>query len=465
MRLLITGKTRSGKSTALHRILAHALRLEWSRVLLLDGKGSELHHYAGVAGVTYLGPDQLGAWAAELQNIAAQLPARYASLTARGLRQAAEGDPRTLILADEIQRGTRDRQSGRDIKDALTLIAEQSAALGDVLILTAQREQHSVPPNVRINLSANLRMLGRGYFHLVADGYQTRSGRTAHVADPQAILDLIQNGAPSEGDLEPGNLPLILGSQAVEPGRAPVTLYLGKPGSGKTHCLHHHPNGRMERHVYTDLAYPHRQILTSIIEQAGAVVPPRASIPDLTDVAALAIQAEPTLLLLDNLDQASGRTCGTIRHLINASGEVALAAKKPKTPAERRKLEPFIPRCDVREIQPLPTDQARELLDQHLPDDLAERAATERRILELAAGHPATLVNLARRARRGTLRELREFSAPQTQQRVNVSVLVLLVFLMLLLFIRADGYTVAAVATLMLMLVRPFFYRSMRGSR
>ena len=464
MRLLVTGKSRSGKSTAVHRILAHALRMPWSRVLLLDGKGSELHYYASLDGVTYLGPDELDGWADELQDIATQLSTRYANMTARGLRKAAADDPRVLILADEIQKGTRDRGAGRRIKDALMLIAEQSAALGDVMILTAQREQHSVPPNVRINMSALLRMLGKGYFHLTADGYQTKSGRTAHVEDPGSILATVSDGLP-DGDLDPGNLPHILGSQAVEPGRAPVTLYLGKPGSGKTYCLRNHPNGRTARHVYADLAYPHRQILTSIIEQAGAVVPPRASIPDLTDVAGLAVQAEPTLLLLDNLGQASDRTCSTVRRLIDASEEVALAAKKPRSPAERRRLEPFIPRCDVREIQPLTTDQAHALLDQHLPDDLAERAATERRILELAAGHPATLVNLSRRARRGTLRELRDFSAPQTQQRVNVSVLVLLALLLMLVFIRADGYTIGAAATVMLMLLRPFFFRSMRGNR
>jgi hypothetical protein len=83
MRLLVTGKTRSGKSTALHRILSHTLRLPWAGVLLLDGKGSELSAYAkasctGFAGAnvsagkacantTYLGPDQVGQWAEGLQ--------------------------------------------------------------------------------------------------------------------------------------------------------------------------------------------------------------------------------------------------------------------------------------------------------------------------------------------------------------------------------------------------------------
>jgi hypothetical protein len=124
MRLLVTGKTRSGKSTALHRILSHALRLPWAGVLLLDGKGSELSAYSKVsctgeaganvsagfacANTTYLGPDQVDRWATELEALADKLPARYADLTARGLRQAEPSDPRYLVLADEVQRGTCD---------------------------------------------------------------------------------------------------------------------------------------------------------------------------------------------------------------------------------------------------------------------------------------------------------------------------------------------------------------------
>ena len=61
-----------------------------------------------------------------------------------------------------VQRGTRDRDHGREIKSALQLIAEQSAALGDVLILAAQRPEHSIPPNVRFNCNVHLRMLGQG---------------------------------------------------------------------------------------------------------------------------------------------------------------------------------------------------------------------------------------------------------------------------------------------------------------
>jgi hypothetical protein len=78
MRLLVTGKTRSGKSTALHRILSHALRLSWAGVLFLDSKGSELCAYSNASDVTYVGPDRVDAWADKLEVLANALPARYA---------------------------------------------------------------------------------------------------------------------------------------------------------------------------------------------------------------------------------------------------------------------------------------------------------------------------------------------------------------------------------------------------
>ena len=89
MRLAIVGKTRSGKSTALHRFLSHALRHPWAGVLLLDGKGCELHHYANLPGVTYYGMDEIDRWDAALTAHMARMAARYRDLVSRGLREAA----------------------------------------------------------------------------------------------------------------------------------------------------------------------------------------------------------------------------------------------------------------------------------------------------------------------------------------------------------------------------------------
>lgn len=462
MRLVITGKTRSGKSTALHRILSHLLRCKWDTALLLDGKGSELHSYLGVAGVTYLGPDQVESWATQLQRLADALPTRYTDLAARGLRQAAADDPRNLVVADEVQRGTRDRVHGRQVKEALTLIAEQSAALGDVLVLAAQRPEHSIPPNVRINASVHLRMLGVGYFHLQADGHPTRSGRVAYVEPHEAIQE-ITSGAPALPPT-PDRLPEVLGSRPVPPGRAPATLYVGSRGSGKTHALTHYPNGKY-RHIYVNLIYPHRQTLLDVIEQAGAVAPARASIPDLADIAALALAAEPTLLLLDNLDHASEKTRTSILRLMDASAEVALAALTPETPAQERKLQPFVPRCDVKRLQPLKRDQARALAEQHLPNKLADRETTVRRIVDLSDGHPATIVSLARRARRGTLAELRGFDVPRP--KIGLAWLIVVPILALLIVSRwhQDSYWLSLGLLAISILMRPLFYRSIRSLR
>jgi len=493
MRLLVTGKTRSGKSTALHRILSHALRQKWAGVLLLDGKGSELSAYAGVprtgeaganasaaGAVTYLGPDQVDQWADELQALADKLPGRYADLTTRGLRQAELADPRYLVVADEIQRGTRDREYGRAIKSALQLIAEQSAALGDVLILAAQRPEHSIPPNVRFNCNVHLSMLGQGYFHLQADGFPTRSGRVAYLT-PDQSLEAINRSLPlplgepvlseveggrGEGDLrDPANLPQILGSKAVQPGRMVATLYLGTPGSGKTHALHAHPNGHL-RHIYVDAGQPHRQVLLDVIERAGASAPSRASIPDLTEIASLAVAAEPTLLLVDNLDQASNKMPPSITRLMTAATESALAANAPRTPGQQRKLEPVIPHCRLKRVDPLGREQARALAQSHLPPDLADHEAVVQRVVDVGDGHPATIVALSRRVRRGSLAELREFSA-NPRRRVALGWMIVVPALALLIVSRwqlgPDSYWLSLALLAASILLRPLFYRSIRN--
>jgi hypothetical protein len=484
MRLLVTGKTRSGKSTALHRILSHALHQKWAGVLLLDGKGSELSAYNSVPGVTYLGPDQVDQWAGSLQTLADKLPARYADLTARGLRQAEPADPRYLVVADEVQRGTRDRDYGREIKSALQLIAEQSAALGDVLILAAQRPEHSIPPNVRFNCNVHLRMLGQGYFHLQADGFPTRSGRVAYLTPDQSLEAINRSlplplGKPVLSEVEGGrgegdfaqpifsveSLPDVLGSKAVQPGRMVATLYLGQPGSGKTHALHAHPNGHL-RHIYVDAGQPHRQVLLDVIERAGASAPARASIPDLAEIASLAVAAEPTLLLVDNLDQASARMPSTITRLMAAAAESALAANAPRTPGDQRKLEPLIPHCRVARIYPLGREQARALATANLPPDLADREAVVQRVVDVGGGHPATIVALSRRVRRGSLAELREFSA-NPRRKIALGWMIVVPALALLIVSRwqlgPDSYWLSLALLAASILLRPLFYRSIRN--
>lgn len=404
--------------------------------------------------------DQIGPWATTLRTHVAHMHARYRDLVRRGLRKAAVGDPRWLIVADEVQQGTRDDDHGKSIRKALMTISEQGAALGDMLIVATQREVNAVPPSARHNMNVWLRLLGQGYFHLQIDGLPTISGRVGDIT-PEGVLATIQLGV-TPLPLTPEDLPAILGSATVQTTRAPATLYLGESGSGKSWRLAHHRAQRaVIRRIQVDLAQPHRQALVSLIEAAGAVAPQRTAIPHLVEIAALALQAMPTLLLLDNLDQATDGMIPTVERLIEAAAEVALAAKTPQKAVEHRKIQPLVSRVTICELKPLSRPEALALVRQHLPDNVADPQATERRILELGQGHPATLVDLARRTQRGTLDEVREYQSTQNPT-INLGWLMVLPLFILFLMWRADGYFLAACGMVAFFIVRRLAWQQLR---
>ncbi|MCA9966710.1 MAG: ATP-binding protein [Anaerolineales bacterium] len=474
MRLLVTGKTRSGKSSFLHLFLAHALRCRWRQVILLDGKGVELTPYreqtvvsalnGQMAAVHYAGPNALDKWELLLADVSTGLAHRFATLHERGLRAAAAADPRVLLVVDEVQVGCRDAQHGKGIKQALTHIAEQSAALGDVVVLTCQREQNSLPPAVRWNCNARLRMLGHGYFNYLPDGRPQLSGRLPY-RTPEEVLGRLSEPLLGETAVAADNLLAVLGvahgdDQTTE--RANATLYLGGDGWGKTYALQQHPTTGTVRTVFVDLQEPLRSWLTAIIEQAGAALPPRATAEQLRDLAVLAVRAEPTTLLLDNLDAANTKARVAIQLLINAATVAVLAAAPPDTATLQRKIHPFISRCRVVRIAPLTAAAAQKLADGSLPDNIPHRRATLRRIVTMGQGHPATIVALCQQAKEGTLPELRHLE--HTPRRFNL-VWVLLIPVIVLLLVwryRLDSYLASALLITALMLLRPLIYRSVR---
>lgn len=463
MRLIVTGKTQSGKTTALHRLLLAALGRAWLRCLICDGKG-HLGVWRNVPGVTYLGPDEIDGWAVELERLAEAVPDRFSKLLASGLYEAPPEQLANFILIDEVQKGSRAKKGvGKAIKDALSIIAEQSAALGDVLILASQRDVNAVPPDVRHNTNARLRMLGKGYFFYQCDGQPKTSGRVAYIeaAEARAALDAAER---EPLPLTPATVPDLLGVQRVEPTRAPAILYLGEPGSGKTHALHHHPNGRTSRHLYADFSQAHRATLVKLIEEAGAIAPPKLTIPDLAEIAALAVQAEPTLLLLDNVHRASPKALCSVERLMTAAADVALAADRPTSPVERRKLKPLYPRCEARDIPPLSRETTRTLLWQTLDRDQVKRPRTvEAKILNEAGGNPGTVVKLARRIQKGDERELRKIYTPV--KRVNIGWIVLLAIIAAALVSRRilDSYVALLLVTMLYLGLRPFIYRMIRS--
>lgn len=454
MRLLITGKTQSGRTTALRQLLAHLLRLpHFDQIILLDGKGIQLDCFAALPRVTFFGPRAIEAAAEALQTLADQVPDRY-----------ARPDParRLLLAADDLQTFSRAEKFGSKIKRNLNTLAE-AGALGDYLLMTAPRETGNVPPPTRAQLDARLQLIGSGLFFFRAPGRPPQSGRI----EPLSVEEATALAATPLAESEPPpstEVPHLLGHVRVEPTRAPATLYLSPPGGGKTYTLQHHPNGTTARHIYLDLAQPHRTILTQIITGCGANVPKRTPVTALAELAALAVQAEPTLLLLDNLDQASAKMIPTVDKLMTAAAAVALSANEPRTPAERRKLKPFLPRCEVCELPPLPDETARTLLWATLDRNQVEKPqAVERKVLRAAAGNPATICKLARRIQRGDATELRQLYAPV--KRVNIGWIILLVIIAGTMVSRrvVDSYVALFLLTLAYVGLRPFIYRLMRA--
>src|SRR4051794_6870586 len=118
MRLLITGTSRSGKSTTLHRLIATAQSGAWAQRLLADGKSVELLGYATDSLHVY-GEDEPEPLAAVLPAAADRLPPRYQALHERGLRAALPADPRELLIIDEVQEFTRHPTHGKHVRAAL----------------------------------------------------------------------------------------------------------------------------------------------------------------------------------------------------------------------------------------------------------------------------------------------------------------------------------------------------------
>lgn len=457
LRLIITGHSGSGKTTALHHLLSHALRdrqNRWSEILILDGKQSSLAQYAGLEGVTYYGPWRVHLWAQRLKQLSTVLGERFQ-------RQQQGADPgRWLIVADEVQRGVRAKGLGKIIRDSLDLIAEQSDALGDILLVSAQRELNAIPVSVRENKHGHLLLLRNGYYYLKLEGRLARSGRSAWLNPAEALERLDR---PSELSLGPDSLPAALASLELPNLHPAVTLYLGAPGLGKTHTLLNlvTPDRRA---IYLNLAQPGRETLLELIEQAGVILPGAISLRtgELVELAALALLAEPTLLLLDNVDQAETHMVVALNRLIPAAGEVALSANRPRTAAQQEKLEILYPRCEVVGLSRLDQPSARRLLWSVLRRSRFERPrAVERQVLLEANGNPAYLVSLARRVRTGSPDELRRLHLHQ-MFRTNLQWVLILLILGLLLTLRRyvhDSFVVMIAISLAYLVLRRRLYR------
>ncbi len=294
LRLIVTGYSGSGKTTALQRLLAHGLRdrwQRWSEILILDGKRSSLAQYRNIPGVLYYGPLEAKLWAQRLAALAGVLGQRFE-------RQEQGIDPgRWLLVIDEIQTGTRARGIGKVVRNSLDLIAEQTDALGDVLICSSQRELNAIPVSVRENIHAQLILLRNGYYYLRPTVGAAQTGKVKFIS-PVEALDRIENDL--EFELSLANMPDILGySENVTRLRYPrVRLFLGDVGSGKTYALLE-LKSEVGQAVYLDMAAQIRDVVLDVVKQSDIVLPnTNLRTQELVELALLALRAEPPSLAL-----------------------------------------------------------------------------------------------------------------------------------------------------------------------
>lgn len=472
LRYAVIGKTRSGKSTAIYQLLSDLIPLNWHRIVVLDGKRNVLEFAASAdPRVEYYNAKQVDQWAAVLASLAAEMPDRY--------EQMEQGKPTlpVLLLADEVQAGTRSPNHKKSIRDSLTLLSEQSGALGDTLILASQRVQNSIPPSITVNCSGTLTMLGHGYFHFdMGDGKQI--GRSEFITPEQAqqhIEQRLRDGSPAYDSTILASSDILAMLKPIEPvpvdGR--LTMYSGEAGSGLTWYLEQHKS-RVTRKIWIDIsAETHKQALFSILKQSQTGVPSKVTITDLATMCALAIAAEPTLLLIDNAHAASAKTQASLEHIIPYAAETAVSFAMPKagraalSMQRRAVIDFYLSRGKRTEIKPLSKAAATRLAAAHLTDDITgtDHDAALRRALTLGKGHPKTIVSVAQNIERGTLRELREIEGREAPQ-ISLLWLVLVLGVAILMVQRSnvDGYTMTVIVFAATLILRPFVSRSIRDA-
>lgn len=455
MLILITGPAQSGKTTTVERLIRTALQEPWSHVLIVSGNAGQMFQSDGDGRIRAAHSGDPEAVAQALSEFAARTVARCAARPAKG---APDTRGRELLVVDDFQAFTRNAPVSTMARSALTRIAEHAAGLSDVVIVSAQRATGTIPPGARTNVAAELRMLGGGQFQLVAQGQPPRTGRVA----AGATLGPATN-------LDPGRLPAALaGPDAPRPPTL-VTRYEGPSGSGRTHALRRHqPTVPGLRRVELDVeALSHKTLLVSCLEQCGAAPPEgvRIGIPDLLEAATVALEAHPTLLLLDNTDRITPRLADTLGRLIDAASEAAITLRLPPRNAVRDNAATLRRRSALVELRPLAEEQAEALVHQVAP---TIDPASARAVIQHADGNPQAIIAFTERVATHGAEERHRLESTRPPSRWLNILLMFAVLVAVILIQRTVAHDVAGAVLSALVIVTMWFirprFRTMLGS-
>lgn len=190
---------------------------------------------------------------------------------------------------------------------------------------------------------------------------------------------------------------------------------------------------------------------------------PDANIATLAEAAALALQAAPILLLLDNCEYASPKTLGSIQLLLDAAAEAAVAMTPPRSDDHTRDPLARLRRRAARvELQPLSRETASALIRQIAP---TIDPASEQTIIQRSAGHAQTVAAYAERVEAHGDDERHSLESYRTPRRWLVVLIMLVAFIAIIYAQRdrVENDLVAAIGTgiiaVTLWLLRPRFMK------
>lgn len=209
-----------------------------------------------------------------------------------------------------------------------------------------------------------------------------------------------------------------------------MKLLIANAGAGKSHWL------RQQSGIYIDCTHkPHRAVLCAIADALGIDYPSRASIDDLISHICA---AQPTSLLIDNIDRPAPRMCYSI---------IAIAAvhSVTATATDPRRVAIITDRAAAHIVPPPRVDIAA-----LIPPDIPHRDAIR---IRATAHTPAAAIAAVAAVRRG--------DPPPTPPPANATPIIALIALGIVYLLRYDANSPVIMALLLALgyVIRRFMWR------
>jgi serine/threonine protein kinase len=196
----------------------------------------------------------------------------------------------------------------------------------------------------------------------------------------------------------------------------------------------------------------------------------RLTVPELTTVVTDTLASKTHVLVVDRLARATEKTVVDVILPLSNSVTILASCTTPLTAAQQRRVQLLADRAKRVELPPLTDQEVRNLLWSVLDRDTQKNAAAlENKVINLAAGRPGAVVDLAQQlAGGGGLQEIRELAhSAGEDDRVNLLTPVLIILITVVMGMRylSRGfddpafYLIVSLGYVLVMVLRPILAR------